>query len=122
MLRLIKKLLGAEPTIKEVHEIKVAGVTATNKNGVGRQTILPRCRPNEPLLLLREPRNPRDPSAIAVIRADDTQLGYVPAALARRLAPLLDRGAEAQGRVLTVTGGTPDKPTFGLVIQILILE
>jgi single-stranded-DNA-specific exonuclease len=79
---------------------KVVGVTFE-----GRQDVVARLRPGEPLRLVREPANPQDPHAVRVVREDGTSVGYLSAAVAGRLAPQMDRGARYRATVADVTGG-----------------
>lgn len=52
-------------------------------------------RPGRPVRLVREPDNPHDPSAIAVYASGARDLaGYVPRGYAKRLATILDGGAD----------------------------
>lgn len=67
--------------------------------------------------LIRQPDNAHDPNAIEVI-AGGRHLGWVPAGLAARLAPLIDCGAQyvvAHAEVL-VNPSYPDRP--GLLLDV----
>jgi len=97
---------------------KVVGVTRQNHDGSDRQEIARGCRGGERLTLRREPDNPQDANAVAVFRANGEQVGYLSAGVAEQLAPLLDAGAPVTAEVSEVTGGTPDKPTYGVNIRI----
>ena len=55
----------------------------------------------ESLVLIREPANTYDRNAIRVDKADGTQVGYVPAYLARNIAPLVDEGLITVGMEAT---------------------
>jgi single-stranded-DNA-specific exonuclease len=79
---------------------KVVGVTFE-----GRQAVLPHVRPGERLHLVRDPRNPRDPHAIKVVRESGDQLGFLRASLAARLAPSIDAGARYLATATALTGG-----------------
>lgn len=48
--------------------------------------------PDEALVVLRETRNRYDCNAFRINKANGKQVGYVPTYLARKLAPLVDRG------------------------------
>ncbi|HEV7277657.1 MAG TPA: HIRAN domain-containing protein [Devosiaceae bacterium] len=61
-----------------------------------------------PLRLVREPERPYDPASVAVLAADDSRLGYLPADQSRLLAPLLDAGLPARAEV--VAAGTSPRP------------
>jgi len=97
---------------------KVVGVTRHNHDGSDRQVIAGECRPGEPLALRREPDNPQDPNAVAVFRENGDQVGYLSASVAEELAPLLDADAPIRAEVSEVTGGTADRPSYGVNIRI----
>ncbi|HXF83578.1 MAG TPA: single-stranded-DNA-specific exonuclease RecJ [bacterium] len=79
---------------------KVAGVTFE-----GRQEVVKTLRPGETLRLQREPANPVDPHAVAVLTASGRQVGYLSARIAARLAPSMDAGALYTASVAQITGG-----------------
>jgi single-stranded-DNA-specific exonuclease len=90
---------------------KVAGVTFE-----GRQDLIPEVRAGQPLRLVREPANPHDPHAVAVVTEDGRQLGYLSARLAGRLAPSIDAGTRYAVMASQVTGG--GERSYGLNIFI----
>lgn len=58
--------------------------------------------------LRREPKNPHDANAIAVVAHTDTfhaKVGYVPADIASTLAPFIDRGGRARIQAFGFVGG-----------------
>lgn len=79
---------------------KVAGVTFE-----GRQEVVRTLAPGDPLVLRREPHNPHDPHAVAVLTAAGTQIGYLSAHVASRLAPTMDSGVGYTVNVTQITGG-----------------
>ena len=110
---------------------KIAGVSHRNPNGTDRQRLIARLRIGEELELVAE-RNQHDPNAMALHRqrgffgfAGGEQLGYLPADVARRLADDIRSGAIDRVGTIAVyisdlTGGTRDKPTRGVNIEITI--
>lgn len=84
---------------------KVAGVTFE-----GRQDILINLEGGTCLNLIREPNNPHDENAIRIDDESGNNLGYIKAAMAKHLAPIMDSGYEYEGRVTEVTGKETDKP------------
>jgi len=58
--------------------VNIAGVSHENRDGTNRQQIVARCSPGEVLRLEREEDNPVDPNAVAVVRLNGEQLGYLP--------------------------------------------
>jgi hypothetical protein len=99
----------------DAFEFHVHGVTLPNKNGLSRQNVILRLWVRDPLCLVREPDNPKDPNAI---RVDARQgiVGYVPAAGAQALAARLDAGEIPNVFVQWLAGGTHNKPTRGVGI------
>ena len=97
---------------------KVYGVSFLNEDGSSRQEYIRKyCRRGQKLLLLPEPENEHDPNAVGVwliTGGEPLQIGY----LDKRLASELERGQNYHAVVEQVTGGTADKPTHGVNIQI----
>lgn len=90
----------------QVFHSKIAGVTHRNPDGSRRQKLLKRCRVNDPLTLLREPRNRHDRNAVAVFRwGTNEQLGYITAAAAETVAAAMDAGVPVGAWVTQLTGG-----------------
>lgn len=79
---------------------KVAGVTFE-----GRQAAVQTLAPGDALILQREPGNTHDPHAIKVLAPSGTQIGYLSARVAARLAPTVDSGTRYSATVSQVTGG-----------------
>lgn len=72
------------------------------------------------LELRREPANPADPNAVAVVvAADASLLGHVPAGLAGRLGPALDAGEPfvITGWEVLVTEAHPDRPGLQVLAE-----
>jgi hypothetical protein len=99
-------------------ETKVVGVTRHNHDGSDRQVIAKDCRPGDPIVLRHEPDNAQDANAVAVYRENGEQVGYLSAAVAEKIAPLLDADAPLTAIVSAVTGGTPDHPNYGVDLRI----
>ena len=72
--------------------LKVVGVRHENDDGSSRQAELQRCREGEVVELLREPRNPHDPSAVAVISERGIKIGYLGADRCGWIGSKIDRG------------------------------
>lgn len=76
-------------------------------------------RPGKPVRLVREPANPHDPNAIAVYADGARNLaGYVPKGYAKRLARLLDAGADMVA--ISTRGSGPGRE--GVSPQVLVCE
>lgn len=100
---------------------KLKGVSQSNADGRMRQQIIKeKCRPGMALDLRREPDNAYDPDAIAVYCGGE-KVGYVTAELADTYAEDLDAGLiKMEAVVSEVTGGTPEKPSVGVNIYVLV--
>ncbi|PTQ10884.1 hypothetical protein CLG96_10880 [Sphingomonas oleivorans] len=59
--------------------LAVVGVAFLNKDGSNRQFEVAMCSPGERVYLVPEPKNPVDPSAVAVISERGIQIGYLSA-------------------------------------------
>lgn len=90
---------------------KVAGVTFE-----GRQSTVSGLQPGEALVLTRQPNNSHDTNAIAVYTVTGDSIGYLNAALAAELAPVMDQGRDYRCVVSAVTGG--NDRSFGVNIVI----
>jgi hypothetical protein len=106
---------------------KVVGVTHPNSDGSSRQATISRCcRPGMPLIFKPEPSNPADPNAVGVwveIRCmlffrRAVQIGYISRDLADEFSEAIAAGERIDGWISDVTGGTREKPTFGVNLLI----
>lgn len=95
----------------------------TNVAGVSyRQDAVSRCHEGQPVQLIRDPSNNHDPNAIEV-RANE-QIGFIPSDEAEVLALYMDLyGDESiEAKIDKLTGGTDDKPTIGVILDIQVSE
>jgi hypothetical protein len=131
--RILKKLLGrdaitipdpADYDLRPVRSFhtKVVGVTKKNEDGRKRQEVIAGCKVGELVLLIRENENPYDSNAIAVYHSSRNKIGFIAADLAERLAPDMDSGQTISARVSDLTGGTPEKPSRGVNLEIVIFQ
>lgn len=79
---------------------KLAGVTFE-----GRQDVVARLAPGTVLRIRREPDNPFDANAVALIEPEGAQVGYFNRRLAAAIAPALDAGVAYGVSVTEITGG-----------------
>ena len=86
---------------------KISGVTFTNSDGTSRQSIIQKCVVGERLLLVREPDNPIDPSAVRVCRLNGETIGY------------LGRHVATSGMGMT---GVADELDDGMVADVVIAK
>lgn len=95
----------------------LAGEAQINDDGTSRQKVLAVLEPGEPVTLQRQPDNPFDPNAIAVL-AGRHQIGFISRVDAVELAPLLDAQVPHRAQLHELTGGMPGYPNFGAKICI----
>lgn len=70
-------------------------------------------------MLVREPDNPHDPSAIKVVVGDNC-LGYIPRDVASSIAPLMDNGQKLVAEFVRINE-SPYHGTVGLTVRIIEL-
>ena len=76
------------------------------------------CRKGDRVILQREPENPHDENAVAVLREDGEQIGYLSRDNAEWVAERMDKGRQVEAKIKLLIGGTKDKPTRGVVIEV----
>jgi hypothetical protein len=95
---------------------KIAGVTFNR-----RQRTLAKLKIGEILVLKREPDNEFDANAIKVQRKRGAEVGYIPREMTKWLAkPLEKAGGTMEVRVKDLTGGVPNYPTRGVVVEFML--
>jgi hypothetical protein len=72
--------------------------------------------PGRPLTLRRDPDNPHDPNAVAVLTAGGEQAGWVPRELARVIGGELDAGTQWTAIVLREQRASPRDPRTGITM------
>lgn len=80
----------------------------------GAGALIDKLKPNQPVVLLREPTNEHDPNAVKVMWGV-RQLGWLPRGLAANIAPLMDSGINVIARK------APPLPKFGAYRGVLEL-
>jgi hypothetical protein len=100
-------------------ELAAAGQRIAGVAGAGRHhaeaLASEAAGPGSPLELRRDPDNPYDANAIAVL-AGGEQVGWVPRELAEEIAPALDRGEPYSAIVLREQRASPRDPRTGLTM------
>ncbi|SEM55079.1 HIRAN domain-containing protein [Sphingomonas gellani] len=74
--------------------LAIVGADHPNRRGPTRWFELNLCAPGEPVELRPEPKNPKDPYAVAVYSCRGVQLGYVTAERAPWIGKLIGEGRE----------------------------
>ena len=76
--------------------LAVVGALYPNHDGSSRRFEIRLCKPGEPIELRPEPKNKRDPRAVAVYSSRGVQLGYLSAERCGRMGQLIRDGRELQ--------------------------
>lgn len=100
-------------------DTNIAGVTHRNsRDGTDRQRIVQKCQVGEAVILICEPDNPVDETAVAVVRYTGEQLGYLPQDMSQEYFSATRNGVEYQVAIKSI--GRPDgsrsKP-LGVLIE-----
>ncbi len=95
----------------------LAGESQINDDGTPRQRVLAVLHPGEPLTLQRQPDNPHDANAVAVL-AGRHIIGFIPRADAHQVAALIDAGIPYRAQLHELTGGIPGYDSFGAKVCI----
>jgi hypothetical protein len=98
--------------------LAVHGESHRNSDGSSRQKILRRCQVGEPIEPVLEPDNLYDSDAVKVCRANGEQLGYAPAD--SRIAQTIRAGRLLRVSIAELIGGTPGKPSRGVVLWVSV--
>lgn len=77
--------------------LAVVGAVHDNKDRSNRLFEIQLCVPGEPVDLVPEPKNPFDPSAIAIFSVRGTQIGYVSAERCGWIGARMAQGEEIRG-------------------------
>ena len=97
---------------------KIVGVTHENRQSlISDLYCAGKLAPETKLVLRREPNNPYDVFAVAVLTKDGQQLGYVSKEIAKDMSVGMYIGIEYQAYVTSVTGGN-DGWNYGINLRI----
>ena len=95
---------------------------ATKIAGVGyRQSAAKRCYEGQKLTLVRDRENLHDKNAIKVL-AGGEHVGYIPSDINEGFAAYLDFGKKVNADIYKIVGGTGDKPSRGIYINLYLPE
>lgn len=97
---------------------KIVGVTRGN-----RQDLLEELSEMDDIRLVREPNNPHDENAIAVLNPDGEKLGYIRSGLAKELVSYMKLYPDAVliGEILEITGDEVGK-NYGCNIEVSLVR
>ena len=86
-----------------IYRLAVVGESFVNDDGTARQVEIKRCRVGEPVKLLREPDNPHDPGAVAVLSMRGVQIGNL-SREAGWVAAAIDAGRPFKAQIEAING------------------
>lgn len=97
---------------------KIVGVTRDN-----RQQLLEELSEMDDIHLVREPNNPHDENAIAVLNPDGEKLGYIRSGLAKELVVYMELYPDSVliGEILDITGDEVGK-SYGCNIEVSVVR
>jgi hypothetical protein len=98
--------------------LAAVGCWYENDDGSSRQDELRQCMPGDGLEFVREPDNPHDHLAVAIVTSRGVKVGYLGRERSGWIASKLDRGYSAQVIVERVKGLHMEGATLGLVMRI----
>lgn len=99
----------------ELKNIVISGTTFNNNDGVSRQKILAKMVRWEAVDIIRDSKNAHDKNAIAVYGGMG-QIGFINAASAQQMAPMLDAGFTPLAKLSGLFGG--NGKLFGCAIDV----
>ena len=89
-----------------------------NEDGSSRQVELARCRPGEMAELVREPDNPHDARAVAIVSCRGVRVGYLRRERAVWIGSKIDRGYDVRAIVERVRGADMERSALGILLRI----
>lgn len=89
-----------------------------NEDGTSRQEELALCQPGDWLQLVREPDNPHDSLAVAIITTRGVRVGYLRRDRAMWIGSKIDRGYDVRAIVERIKGARLAGSTLGLVMRL----
>lgn len=98
--------------------LAAVGTWYENDDGTSRQEELARCRPGEWIGLVREPDNPHDHMAVAIVSERGVKVGYLGRGKATWIGSKIDRGYDVRAIVERVKGAHLPGSSLGLIVRV----
>ena len=98
--------------------LPACGECFDNDDGTSRQEELARCTPGDWLQLVREPDNPHDHMAVAIVTTRGVRVGYLRRDRAVWIGSKLARGYDVRAIVERVKGADLPGSALGLVMRV----
>jgi len=115
---------AAEQGLQAVQHFRtaVAGVAHNNRDGTSRQEIISRCSVGERLRVKHEKDNPVDPNAVALLRQNGEQVGYLKADLAAEIVQKGAQGWRYAAVIQQIDGGETESQPRGAVVALVAVH
>lgn len=97
--------------------LRLVGERYENEDGSSRQEEIERCSEGEMVDLVREPDNPHDPSAVAVLSARGVKIGYLGADRCGWIGSKIDRGYDVRA-IIGRVGRNDSSGAIGAVLTL----
>lgn len=98
--------------------LAAVGTWYDNDDGSSRQAELRQCARGEPIEFRREPDNPHDPAAVALVSRRGVKVGYLGRERAGWIASKIDRGYDVRAIVERIKNAHIEAATLGLVVLV----
>ncbi|NVD43504.1 HIRAN domain-containing protein [Qipengyuania atrilutea] len=98
--------------------LPICGSQYENEDGTSRQEELALCAPGDRLELKREPDNPHDPMAVAVLTERSVCVGYLNRVRAGWIGSKIDRGYDVRAIVERVRGRSMKGVPLDVILRI----
>lgn len=98
--------------------LPACGEAYENEDGTSRQEELRACEPGQEIRLVREPDNPHDHMAVAVVSERGIRVGYLARDRAQWIGSKIDRGYDVRAIVERIKGRSLAGSALGIVIRI----
>jgi hypothetical protein len=98
--------------------VPACGEHFENEDGTSRQDEIRRCAVGEGIHLVREPDNPHDRMAVALVSMRKVRVGYLGRDRAQWIGSKIDRGYDVRAIIERVRGARLAGSVLGLVIRI----
>lgn len=89
-----------------------------NEDGTSRQDEIRLCTRGEAVRLVREPENPYDRMAVAVVSARGVRVGYLARARAVWIGSKIDRGYDVRAIIERIKGAHLPDAALGVILRI----
>jgi hypothetical protein len=98
--------------------LPAVGERYDNEDGTSRQDELRLCQRGELVSLVREPDNPHDRMAVAIVSARGVKVGYLGRDRATWIGSKIDRGYDVRAIIERIKGAHLEGAPLGIVLRL----